>query len=93
MIASDLTKENILRNEVERYFITERKSMGCDIINFCKSKNCFLYLKPAARDLFDMTATSAPLVRVFSHAGKLCNCSVVQNEPILVYRHLPFSCL
>ena len=32
--ASDLIKENIPRDEVERYFAAERKSMDCDVLSY-----------------------------------------------------------
>ena len=66
-IALGLTEENILRDEVERYFAAECESMACDVLSYWKSKNRFPHLKAAARELLGMTATSAP----FSHAGKL----------------------
>ena len=69
--ASGLTKENILRDEVERYFEAERESMDCDALSYWKSENRFPHLKAAARELLGMTATSAPSERVFSHAGEL----------------------
>ena len=61
-IASGLTEENILRDEVEKYFAAERESMGCDVSSYWKSKNRFPHLKAAARELLGMTATSAPSV-------------------------------
>ena len=70
-IASALTEENILRDEVERYFAAERESMDCDVLSYWKTENRFPHLKAAARELLDMTATSAPSERVFCHAGKL----------------------
>ena len=33
-IALGLTKENILRDEVERYFAAERESMDCDVSSY-----------------------------------------------------------
>ena len=70
-IASALTEENILRDEVERYFAAELESMDCDVLSFWKSENRFSHLKAAARELLGMTATSAQSKRVFGHAGKL----------------------
>ena len=70
-IASSLTEENILRDEVERYFAAERESMDCNALSYWKSENRFPHLKVAARELLGMTATSAPSERVFSDAGEL----------------------
>ena len=63
-IASGLTEENILRDEVERYFAAESESMDCDALSYRKSENCFSHLKVAGRELLGMTATSAPSERV-----------------------------
>ena len=70
-IASGLTKENIVRDEVEKYFAAECESMDCDVLSYWKSENRFPDLNAAARELLGMTATSALSERVFSHAGKL----------------------
>ena len=70
-IASGLTKENILRDEVERYFAAERESIDCDILSYWKSENRFPHLKAAGQELLGMTATSASSERVFSHAREL----------------------
>ena len=72
-IALGLTKKNILRDEVERYFAAERESMDCDVLSYWKSENRFSHLKAAARKLLGMTATSAPSERVFSDAGEMCS--------------------
>ena len=70
-IASGLTEENIVRDDVERYFAAECESMDCDVLSYWKSENRFPHLNAAARELLGMTATSAPSERVFSHAGEL----------------------
>ena len=70
-IASGLTEENILRDEIERYFAAERESMDCDVLSYRKSENRSPHLKAAARKLLGTTATSAPSERVFSYAGEL----------------------
>ena len=70
-IASGLIEENIVRDEVERYFAAECESMDCDVLSYWKSENRFLHLSAAARELLGMTATSAPSERVFNHVGKL----------------------
>ena len=72
-IPSGLTEENILRDEVERYFAAERESMDCDVLSYWKSENCFPHFKAAARELLGTTATSAPSERVSSHADELCS--------------------
>ena len=69
--ASGLTEENIVRDEVERYFAAECERMDCDVLNYWKSENRFPHLNAAARELLGMTATSSPSERVFSHVGKL----------------------
>ena len=70
-IDSGLTEESIVKNEVERYFATERQSMDSDVLTYWKTENAFPHLKAAAQELLGMTATSAPSERVFSHAGEL----------------------
>jgi len=40
-------------------------------LGFWKNEHRFPYLKAAARELLDMTATLAPSERVFSHPGEL----------------------
>ena len=50
-IASGLTEENILRDEVERYFAAECESMDCDVLSYSKSENRFPHLNAAAREL------------------------------------------
>jgi len=48
-----------------------QKCLEIPVLGYLKGKHRFPDLKAAARELLDMTATSAPSERVLSHTGEL----------------------
>jgi len=50
---------------------SDNKGLKTPVSGFWKNEHRFPYLKAAVRDLLDLTVTSTPSERVFSHTGEL----------------------
>jgi len=56
---------------MKAYVTLRQKCLEIPVLGYWRNEHRFPYLRAAARELLDMTATSAPPERVFSHAGEL----------------------
>ena len=58
---------------VKAYVALRQKCLEIPDLGYWESEHRFHYLKAATRELLDMTTTSAPSERVYSHADDLYN--------------------